>query len=81
MKSQVSVERISFTGGPAWKDNHTVYHFSKDNDVMYLPHPDPVDYNSGSPDAQLAWERLIGGESSRHPIRKSLNNLFKVAIF
>jgi hypothetical protein len=58
-KSQVEVEQISFTGGPAFRN--TSHSFSREN-IMYLPHPDPIDYNSGSSDADQAWEELIGGK-------------------
>jgi hypothetical protein len=61
-KSQVEIEQISFTGGPAWRNSNTSPYSFKDNNSMYLPHPDPIDYNSGSSDAHQAWEELIGGK-------------------
>lgn len=61
-RSQLEIEQISFTGGPAWKQNTTVYGYGlEDNETMYYPHPDLIDYNSYTPEADSAWDRLIGG--------------------
>jgi hypothetical protein len=40
-----------------------MYSKSKDDDVMYVPHPDPIDYYSRDKEAAQAWEELIEGKS------------------
>jgi hypothetical protein len=52
VKDHIKTELVRFTGSPAFTENHT----------MYLPHPDPFDYNGNGPEVDEAWEDLTKGE-------------------
>ena len=51
VKPEIKTELVRFTGSPAFTENRT----------MFLPHPDPVDYNGDGPDVDEAWEELTRG--------------------
>jgi hypothetical protein len=46
-KPYIKTELLRFTGSPAFDANHT----------MFLPHPDPFDYNGNGPEVDEAWEK------------------------
>jgi hypothetical protein len=51
-KPYIKTELVRFTGSPAFDANHT----------MFLPHPDPFDYNGNGPEVDEAWEQLTEGK-------------------
>ncbi|KAH8891214.1 hypothetical protein GQ53DRAFT_823846 [Thozetella sp. PMI_491] len=55
VRSQMDIEIVTFTSSPSMYDNGTIF----------VPHPDPIEYNGYGHDIDLAWERLIGGRYIR----------------
>lgn len=68
-KAAIEIESVTFTGGPAWRQNGT-------SAEVFVPHPGPIDYAGiPSPEVDAAWEELTQRRSLcalLSPVTKSL---------